>query len=113
MGELEVEGPRAHEFLQSTLSNDLDRLAPGEAQYTLLTNENGGIVDDLIVYRVGEHSYLLVVNAANRPVDYAWLKDREIAGADVRDVSDGCGLLAGQGARGVGRLGRGPAEACP
>ena len=52
MGELEVEGPRATELLQSLLSNDLDRIAPGEAQYTLLTNERGGIVDDLIVYRL-------------------------------------------------------------
>ena len=111
MGEVEVEGPRAHEFLQSTLSNDLDRLAPGEAQYTLLTNEDGGIVDDLIVYRVGEHSYLLVVNAANRPVDYAWLKDREIAGSDVRDVSDDCALLAVQGPRAIERLGLAPAAA--
>src|SRR5256884_4923946 len=74
MGELEVEGPRAHELLQGTLSNDLDRLAPGEAQYTLLTNEEGGIVDDLIVYRLGECLYLLVVNAANRAIDHAWLK---------------------------------------
>ena len=54
MGEIEVEGPRAHEFLQSLLSNDLDRIAPGEAQYTLLTNERGGIVDDLIAYRLGQ-----------------------------------------------------------
>src|SRR5579884_1737539 len=59
MGELEVEGPRAGELLQGALSNDLDRLEPGEAQYTLLTNETGGIVDDLIVYRLGARSYLL------------------------------------------------------
>ena len=52
MGELEVEGPRAHELLQALLSNDLDRIEPGEAQYTLLTNERGGIVDDLIVYEL-------------------------------------------------------------
>src|SRR4051794_16642363 len=52
MGEIEVEGPRAHQLLQGLLSNDLDRLAPGQAQYTLLTNERGGIVDDLIVYRL-------------------------------------------------------------
>ena len=51
MGEIEVEGPRATELLQSLLSNDLGRIEPGEAQYTLLTNERGGIVDDLIVYR--------------------------------------------------------------
>src|SRR5881227_1565011 len=72
MGEIEVEGPRAHELLQGVLSNDLDRIAHGEAQYTLLTNDQGGILDDLIVYRIGDHSYLLVVNAANRAVAYAW-----------------------------------------
>ena len=64
MGEIEVEGPQADElFLQSVLSNDLDRIGPGEAQYTLLTNERGGIVDDLIVYRLEPHRYLLIVNA--------------------------------------------------
>src|SRR5436309_12080050 len=52
MGEIEVEGPNAAEYLQSVLSNDLERLAPGGAQYTLLTNERGGIVDDLIAYRI-------------------------------------------------------------
>jgi len=111
MGEFEVEGPRAHELLQGALSNDLDRLSPGEAQYTLLTNEDGGIVDDLIVYRVAEHSYLLVVNAANRAADYAWLKGREIPGSDVRDVSDDCALLAVQGPRAMERLGLPPAPA--
>jgi len=105
MGELEVEGPRARELLQGALSNDLDRLTPGEAQYTLLTNEDGGIIDDLIVYRVGEHSYLLVVNASNRAIAYSWLKDREIPGSDVRDVSDDCALLAVQGPRAIERLG--------
>jgi len=110
MGELEVEGPRALELLQATLSNDLDRLEPGEAQYTLLTNEDGGIVDDLIAYRVGECSYLLVVNAGNRAVDYAWLKEREIPGSDVRDVSDDCALLAVQGPRAIERLGLPPAR---
>jgi aminomethyltransferase len=105
MGEFEVEGPRALELLQATLSNDVTRLAPGQAQYTLLTNEDGGIVDDLIVYRLGEHSFMLVVNAANRAGDFAWLKDREIAGSDVRDVSDDCALLAVQGPRAIERLG--------
>jgi glycine cleavage system T protein (aminomethyltransferase) len=105
MGELEVEGPRARELLQGALSNDLDRISIGEAQYTLLTTEDGGIVDDLIVYRVGECSYLLVVNAANRESDYAWLKERETHGSDVRDVSDDCALLAVQGPRAIERLG--------
>jgi aminomethyltransferase len=109
MGELEVEGPHAHDLLQSTLSNDLDRLSPGEAQYTLLTNDDGGIIDDLIVYRLAEHSYLLVVNAANRTPAYAWLKEREIPGSDVRDTSDDCALLAVQGPKAIERLGLPPA----
>jgi len=111
MGELEVEGPRAGELLQGALSNDLDRISPGQAQYTLLTNEDGGIIDDLIVYRVGDHSYLLVVNASNRATAYDWLKEREIPGSDVRDVSDECALLAVQGPRAIERLGLLPARA--
>ena len=105
MGEFEVEGPRATELLQATLSNDLERIQPGEAQYTLLTNERGGIIDDLIVYRLDELRYLLVVNAANREADLGWLKEREIPGSDVRDVSDDYGLLAVQGPRAIERLG--------
>jgi aminomethyltransferase len=104
MGELEVEGPRAQELLQSLLSNDLGRLEDGDAQYTLLTNEAGGILDDLIVYRLGGFRYLLIVNAANRENDFEWLKDHEIAGSDVRDVSDEYALLAVQGPRTLGRL---------
>jgi glycine cleavage system T protein (aminomethyltransferase) len=105
MGELEVEGPRASDLLQATLSNDLARLTPGEAQYTLLTNEHGGIVDDLIVYKLDEFRYLLIVNASNREADYGWLKERELPGSDVRDVSDDYALLAVQGPRAIERLG--------
>ena len=105
MGELEVDGPRARELLQSALSNDLDRIGPGKAQYTLLTNEHGGIVDDLIAYRLDEHRYLLVVNASNRRTDFEWLQEREIRGSDVRDVSDEYALLAVQGPRSIERLG--------
>jgi len=87
MGQLHVEGPIASEFLQAMLSNDLDRLSDGEAQYTLLTNERGGIVDDLIVYRMSHGHYLLVVNAGNREAAYGWLKEREARGTEVRDAS--------------------------
>src|SRR5437588_1712441 len=76
MGELEVEGPRAKELLQSLLSNDLDRIGVGRAQYTLLTNERGGIVDDLIAYELDPFRFLLVVNASNRDADFRWLKER-------------------------------------
>jgi len=105
MGELEVEGPKAHEFLQGVLSNDLDRIEPGQAQYTLLTNERGGILDDLIAYRLEPGRYLLIVNASNRDTDFQWLKEREIPGSDVRDISDDYALLAVQGPRSLERLG--------
>jgi aminomethyltransferase len=105
MGQLHVEGPRAHELLQSLLANDLDRIDDGGAQYTLLTNEHGGIVDDLIAYRIEPGRYLLVVNAANRATAYALIKDRETRGSEVTDVSEEYALLAVQGPRSIARLG--------
>src|SRR5689334_1075372 len=105
MGEFEVEGPRALELLQATLSNDLDKIGPGQAQYTLLTNDRGGIIDDLIAYRLDEFRFLLIVNAANREADFAWLRERELPGSDVRDVSGDYALLAVQGPRAIERLG--------
>jgi aminomethyltransferase len=111
MGELHVEGPRAHAFLQGVLSNDLDRIGDGQAQYTLLTNERGGIVDDLIAYRLTRFHYLLVVNAGNRSAAFAWLKEREARGSEVRDASDDYALLAVQGPRSLERLGLADAPA--
>jgi aminomethyltransferase len=110
MGEIEVEGPRALELLQGLLSNDLDRLGPGDAQYTLLTNERGGIIDDLIAYRLGEFRFLLVVNAANSAADVRWIKEHEISGSDVRDVSDEYALIAVQGPNAIAKLGLQPAK---
>src|SRR5437867_2797971 len=107
MGELEVEGMMAGDVLQGALSNDVDSLAVRDAQYTLLTDERGGIVDDLIVYRTDEHRYLLIVNAANRDMDLRWLLEREVRGSDVRDVLDEYALLAVQGPRSLERLGLG------
>jgi aminomethyltransferase len=105
MGQIEVEGPRAHDLLQSLLSNDLERIGPGEAQYTLLTNERGGILDDLIVYELDPFRHVLIVNASNAETDYDWIKEREVRGSDVRDISDRFGLLAVQGPRSLERLG--------
>lgn len=105
MGQLHVEGPTSHELLQRALSNDLDRVGDGEAQYTLLTNERGGIVDDLIAYRIAPAHYLLVVNAGNREAAFEWLAEREQRGSSVRDASDEYALLAVQGPESIERLG--------
>jgi aminomethyltransferase len=105
MGQIHVEGPTAHDLLQGLLSNDLDRIGVGEAQYTLLTNERGGIVDDLIAYRIAPAHYLLVVNAGNRAAAYDWLAEREQRGSAVRDASDEYALLAVQGPESIERLG--------
>ncbi|MDP9261322.1 MAG: hypothetical protein M3O89_05060, partial [Actinomycetota bacterium] len=84
---------------------------PGQAQYTLLTNEGGGIIDDLIAYRLEACRYLLVVNASNRDADFRWIKEREVSGSDVRDISDEYGLLAVQGPHAIEKLGLPPAPA--
>ena len=97
MGQLELAGERAHDYLQTRLSNDLDRIGDGHAQYTLLTNEDGGIVDDLIAYRRGDDDYLLIVNASNVEPDHSAL-------ADTRDVSAQWALLAVQGPEALSRL---------
>ena len=105
MGEFLVEGPGAHGFLQTVLSNDLDRIGEGQAQYTLLTNEQGGIVDDLIAYELSPEQFLLIVNAANREPDLAWLEERLPGEVELRDVSDDYALIAVQGPRALERLG--------
>jgi aminomethyltransferase len=93
------------------LSNDVDKLQTGEAQYTLLTNGDGGIVDDLILYRLGEHRFLIVANASNKDAVYRWLKEHELRGSDVRDVSDDYALLAVQGPNAIEKLGLSHAKA--
>jgi len=98
MGELQLTGGGAHDYLQARLSNDLDRISDGHAQYTMLTNERGGIVDDLIAYRRGEDDYFLVVNASNVEPDRAALSETE-------DVSGDWSLLAVQGPEALPRLG--------
>jgi aminomethyltransferase len=104
MGQIHVEGPTARELLQGLLSNDLDRVDDGGAQYTLLTNERGGIIDDLIAYRLNPCRFLLVVNASNRAAAYTWLKDAERRGSEVTDVSEEYALLAVQGPSSIGKL---------
>jgi glycine cleavage system T protein (aminomethyltransferase) len=104
MGRFEFEGPRVSAALQRLLSNDIDKVELGGAQYTLLTNETGGIVDDLIVYRVESGRFILVVNASNREADFEWIDGRGGAGTDLRDKTDEFALLAVQGPRSLERL---------
>jgi aminomethyltransferase len=98
MGEVEVEGPGALVYLQRVLSNDVAKIAIGRAQYSCLCNEQGGVIDDLFVYRLGGDRYLIVTNAANHETDLAWL-GRWSHGMDVsvRDVADRYAMLAVQG----------------
>ena len=98
MGQLALASEGVHDYLQGHLSNDLDRIDDGQAQYTLLTNERGGIVDDLIAYRRGPDDYLLVVNAANVDADHSVLDEAD-------DVSAEWALLAVQGPEALDRLG--------
>jgi len=98
MGEVEVEGPGALAFLQRVLSNDVAKIAIGGAQYSCLCQEDGGVLDDLFVYRLGGDRFLVVTNAANHEGDLAWL-GRQSRGFDVivRDVADRYAMLAVQG----------------
>lgn len=102
MGEFLVDGPNALDLIQKVTSNDASKLTVGKAQYSCLPNETGGIVDDLIVYRIKEETYLLVVNASNIEKDWAHIsKYNQAIGADMRNVSDGFSLLAIQGPKAI------------
>ncbi|MCB0360588.1 MAG: glycine cleavage system aminomethyltransferase GcvT, partial [Bdellovibrionales bacterium] len=97
MGEIEVHGPKALDYLQYVTSNDVAKLTPGRAQYSLLTNERGGVVDDIIVYMLEPERYLLCVNAANAAKDLSWLRSHEQNGATIVDRSADFAQIAIQG----------------
>ena len=97
MGEFWVKGPNALEFLQQVTSNNVAALTVGKAQYTCFPNEEGGIVDDFIVYRYEDEKYLLVVNAANIEKDWAWCTSHNAVGAELENSSDRMAQLAIQG----------------
>ncbi len=102
MGEFLVEGSNALKLIQKVTSNDASLLTVGKAQYSCFPNEEGGIVDDLIVYRIKSESYLLVVNASNIEKDWGWIsKYNESIGAQIRNISDEFSLLAIQGPKAV------------
>lgn len=97
MGEFIVSGPSALELIQKTTSNDVSKLGIGQAQYSCLPNSQGGIVDDLLVYRLEDNRYMLVVNASNIEKDYQWLNQHNTMGAELENISDTLCLLAVQG----------------
>jgi aminomethyltransferase len=97
MGEFILKGPDALDLIQRVTSNDASKLADGKVQYSCLPNDTGGIVDDLLVYRIDEKTYMLVVNASNIDKDWNWISDRNTKGVEMHNISDKTSLLAVQG----------------
>lgn len=97
MGEFRVKGPKALDFVQWVTSNDASKLVPGKVQYSCFPNETGGIVDDLLVYKIGDADFLLVVNAANIDKDWDWCNRQNKMGAELYNASDDTAQLAIQG----------------
>lgn len=97
MGEFLVKGPHALELIQKVCSNDASAINVGQAQYSCFPNDKGGIIDDLIVYRIREEEYLLVVNASNIEKDWNWINEQNTMGAELKNISDDFSLLAIQG----------------
>jgi aminomethyltransferase len=99
MGEIEVRGQNAEMLVQRITTNDVAKLQDNQVQYSTLTNEQGGVIDDLLVYRINQEYFLLVVNAGGTDTDYEWITGHMIGGAQVSNVSAGLALLALQGPR--------------
>lgn len=97
MGEFILKGPKALDLIQRVCSNDASKLYDGKIQYSCLPNENGGIVDDLLIYRIDELTYMLVVNASNIEKDWNWISKFNTEGVEMKNISDQTSLLAIQG----------------
>lgn len=101
MGEFILKGERALDLIQRVSANDASKLFDGKIQYTYLPNETGGIVDDILVYRIDEKTYLLVVNASNIEKDWEWISKFNTEGVEMIDISDKTSLLAVQGPKSI------------
>ncbi|KAA5821460.1 glycine cleavage system aminomethyltransferase GcvT [Algibacter amylolyticus] len=101
MGEFLIEGAHALDLIQKVSSNDASKLTIGKAQYSCMPNEDGGIVDDLIIYKIKDDAYLLVVNASNIEKDWNWIRSKNDIGATMRDLSEDYSLLAIQGPKAI------------
>ncbi|MBJ6116775.1 glycine cleavage system aminomethyltransferase GcvT [Pontibacter sp. BT310] len=104
MGEFLVQGPAALDLIQRVTTNDASKLTPGKIQYSCFPNEQGGIVDDLLVYCMGDEDYLLVVNASNIDKDWEWINKYNTGGAKLTNISDEMSLFAVQGPKTVDAL---------
>jgi len=104
MGEVWVKGTKAFELVQKLTSNDVSKLSDGKVQYTCFPNNQGGIVDDLLVYRFDAEKYLLVINASNIEKDWNWIVENNTEGAIVENVSDATSQLAVQGPKALATL---------
>jgi aminomethyltransferase len=104
MGEFILKGEGALDLIQKVTSNDASKLTDGKVQYSCLPNDKGGIVDDLLVYRIDEKTYMLVVNASNIEKDWNWISKHNTFGVDMKDISDRTSLLAVQGPKATAAL---------
>src|SRR5678815_4870001 len=104
MGEFILKGEHALDLIQRVTSNDASRLTDGKVQYSCLPNDTGGIIDDLLVYRIDEKTYMLVVNASNIEKDWNWIMQHNTANVEMHDISGKTSLLAVQGPRAVEAL---------
>ncbi len=104
MGEIWVKGPRAQAFLQRMMSNDVANLEIGKAQYSAIINDEGGIIDDIIVYHYEPEKYMLVVNASNIEKDWKWFTEHNEEAADLENSSDNIAQLAIQGPKALETL---------
>ena len=101
MGEFLISGTNALDLIQKVSSNDASKLTIGKAQYSCLPNDDGGIVDDLIIYKIKDDTYLLVVNASNIEKDWNWIQSKNNVGATMRNLSEDYSLLAIQGPKAI------------
>ena len=104
VGEFLVLGDNALALIQKISSNDASELVPGKVQYSCMPNGRGGIIDDLLIYMIGDNLYLLVVNASNIQKDWEWIVSNNSFGAELTDISGNISLLAIQGPKAIAAL---------
>ena len=104
MGEFFLRGEKALDLIQKISTNDASKLSPGQAQYSCMPNEKGGVVDDLLIYMMAENEYMLVVNASNIEKDWNWISSHNTFGVEMENKSDDYSLLAIQGPKAIEAL---------